>query len=193
MVNAGESIGDVAVRDSLVNEGVGQNYGLEITLEKFFDRGYYFLLTGSLFNSAYRGSDGIWRHSAFNGNYNLSALGGYEFKISKKNTLAFDSKITWTGGARYVPIDLDSSAVAGETVRDYTRAYEEKYKDYFRMDIKATITFNGKRASHSLALDFQNVFNTKNVFSQNYNPETNTVETKYQLGFLPLVYYRVEF
>jgi hypothetical protein len=24
-------------------------------------------------------------------------------------------------------------------------------------------------------------------------PETNAVETKYQLGFLPLVYYRVEF
>jgi hypothetical protein len=193
MVNAGESIGDVSVSDSLVNEGIGQNYGLELTLEKFFDRGYYFLLTGSLYNSTYRGSDGVWRNSAFNGNYNLSALGGYEFKISKKNTLAFDSKITWTGGARYVPIDLDSSAVVGETVRDYSRAYEEKYKDYFRMDIKATITFNGKRASHSLALDFQNVFNTKNVFAQNYNPETNAVETKYQLGFLPLVYYRVEF
>lgn len=193
MVNAGESIGDVAVRDSLVNEGIGQNYGLELTLEKFFDRGYYFLLTGSLFNSTYRGSDGIWRNSAFNGNYNLSALGGYEFKISKKNTLAFDSKITWTGGARYVPIDLDSSAVAQETIRDYSRAYEEKYKDYFRMDIKATITFNGKRASHSLALDFQNVFNTKNIFSQNYNTETNSIETKYQLGFLPLLYYRVEF
>lgn len=193
MVNAGESIGDVNVRDSLVNDGIGQNYGLELTLEKFFDRGYYFLLTGSLYNSTYRGSDGIWRNSAFNGNYNLSALGGYEFKISKKNTLAFDSKITWTGGARYVPIDLDSSAVAGETVRDYSRAYEPKYKDYFRMDIKATITFNGKRASHSLALDFQNVFNTKNVFAQNYNPETNSVETKYQLGFLPLVYYKVEF
>jgi hypothetical protein len=193
MVNAGENIGDVSVRDSLVNEGIGQNYGLELTIEKFFDRGYYFLVTGSLFNSTYRGSDGVWRNSAFNGNYNLSALGGYEFKISKKNTLAFDSKITWTGGARYVPIDLDSSIFAGETVRDFTRAYEPRYKDYFRMDIKATVTFNGKRASHSLAFDFQNVFNTKNVFSQNFNSETGTLETKYQLGFLPLLFYRVEF
>ena len=193
MANAGESIGDVSVRDSLVNEGNGQNLGLELTLEKFFDRGYYFLLSGSLYNSTYRGSDGVWRNTAFNGNYNLSALGGYEFKISKKNTLAFDSKITWTGGARYVPIDMDSSMAVGATVRDHTRAYEEKYKDYFRMDVKATITFNGKRASHSLAFDFQNVFNTKNIFSQNYNPDTQQVETKYQLGFLPLVYYRVEF
>ena len=193
MANAGASIGDVQVSDSLENKGIGQNMGLEFTLEKFFDRGYYFLLTASLYNSTYRGSDGIWRNTAFNGNYNMSALGGYEFKISKKNTLAFDSKITWTGGARYVPIDMDSSIVTGQTIRNYSEAYEAKYKDYFRMDIKATFTFNGKRASHSLALDFQNVFNTKNVFSQNYNPETQQVETKYQLGFLPLLYYRVEF
>jgi hypothetical protein len=92
-----------------------------------------------------------------------------------------------------VPLDIDSSIVAGEEVRDRSRAYEEKYRDYFRMDIKATFSFNGKRASHSLAFDFQNVFNTKNIFSQNYNPATQQVDTKYQLGFLPLLYYRVEF
>ncbi|MCF8465290.1 MAG: carboxypeptidase-like regulatory domain-containing protein [Flavobacteriales bacterium] len=193
MANAGASIGDVQVSDSLVNKGTGENIGIELTIEKFFDRGYYFLLTGSLYNSTYKGSDGVRRNTAFNGNYNLSALGGYEFKISKKNTLAFDSKITWTGGARYVPIDIDASVAQQETVRDYSRAYEAKYKDYFRMDLKATIVFNGKRASHSLALDFQNVTNTKNIFSQIFNSDTGQLETKYQLGFLPLVYYRVEF
>lgn len=107
--------------------------------------------------------------------------------------MAFDTKLTWTGGARYIPIDLDASVLSGETVRDQSRAYEAKYPDYFRLDIKASVNFNGKRASHSLALDFQNVTNMKNVFSQNFNPESGSIETKYQLGFLPLVYYRVEF
>lgn len=193
MVNAGESIGDVQVRDSLVNKGTGDNMGVELTIEKFFDRGYYFLLTGSLYNSTYQGSDGVRRNSAFNGNYNMSALGGYQLKISKKNTLSFDTKITWTGGARYVPIDLDASIAAQQTVRDYDRAYGKRYKDYFRADFKITFVFNGKRASHSLAVDLQNIFNTKNIFSVNYNPQTQQVETKYQLGFLPLMYYRVEF
>jgi len=193
MVNAGENIGDVKVSDSLVNKGTGSNMGVELTVEKFFDRGYYFLLTGSLYNSLYKGSDGIERNSAFNGNYNLSALGGYEFKISPKNTIAFDTKVTWTGGARYTPIDLDSSIVVDRTIRDFSRAYEGKYKDYFRLDMKVSFRFNGKHASHSLALDFQNVTNTKNVFSQNFNPETQEIDTKYQLGFLPLLYYRVEF
>jgi len=193
MVNAGESIGDVQVRDSLVNKGTGDNMGVELTIEKFFDRGYYFLLTGSLYNSTYTGSDGVRRNSAFNGNYNMSALGGYQLNISKKNTLSFDTKITWTGGARYVPIDLDASIAAQQTVRDDDRAYAKRYKDYFRADFKITVAFNGKRASHSLAVDLQNLFNTKNIFSVNYNPQTQQVETKYQLGFLPLMYYRVEF
>ncbi|MBI1287934.1 MAG: TonB-dependent receptor [Flavobacteriales bacterium] len=193
MVNAGASIGDLQVADSLVNQGTGQNMGLELTIEKFFDRGYYFLLTGSLYNSTYKGSDGVVRNSAFNGNFNSTALGGYQLKISKKNTLSFDTKITWTGGMRYVPIDLDASKLEGTTVRDASRAFEEKYKNYFRMDFKISFAFNGKRASHSLAFDLQNIFNTKNIFSQSYNPQTQQVETKYQLGFLPLVYYRVEF
>src|SRR5690606_3211941 len=43
--------------DSLVNNGTGRNFGLELTLEKFFSRGYYFLFTASLFDSRYRASD----------------------------------------------------------------------------------------------------------------------------------------
>jgi hypothetical protein len=193
MANAGESIGDIQVADSLVHDGIGRNMGLEVTVEKFMGRGYYFLFTASLYNSTYRGSDAVWRNSAFNGNYGLSALGGYELRLSPKNTLAFDSRITWTGGMRYVPIDLDASIAEGRQVRDVSRAYEERYRDYFRADIKVTFTFNGKRASHSLAIDFQNVFNTRNVFSMNYDVAREEVVTKYQLGFLPLVFYRVEF
>lgn len=37
--------------DSLENKGSGKNYGLELTIEKFYSQGYYFLVTGSLFES----------------------------------------------------------------------------------------------------------------------------------------------
>ena len=37
--------------DSLVNNGTGENYGFELTLEKFYSKGYYFLITASLFES----------------------------------------------------------------------------------------------------------------------------------------------
>jgi hypothetical protein len=193
MLNAGESIGDLPIVDSLVNTGTGMNYGLDLTLEKFFSKRYYFIVAGSIYNSTYRGSDGMERNTTWNGNYNLKALGGYELPMGKKNTLSFDTRITWTGGRRYVPVDMDASRVQGDAVYDLSRAYEPRYKDYFRWDIKVSFAFNGKRASHSLALDFQNILNTKNIFSQYYDPATQAIETKYQLGFLPLAYYRVEF
>src|SRR5690606_40225300 len=46
-------------QDSLVNSGTGRNYGIELTLERFFNKGYYFLITSSIFDSQYAGSDGI--------------------------------------------------------------------------------------------------------------------------------------
>ena len=58
MLNAGDFFGIPSV-DSMVNEGTGYNYGLELTVEKFLSRNYYVLLTGSLFDSKYKGYDGI--------------------------------------------------------------------------------------------------------------------------------------
>ncbi|MEM8566469.1 MAG: carboxypeptidase-like regulatory domain-containing protein, partial [Bacteroidota bacterium] len=40
-------------KGSLVNEGTGRNYGIELTLEKFFSKGYYMLLTTSIYESTY--------------------------------------------------------------------------------------------------------------------------------------------
>lgn len=49
-LNVGADFG-LSNEDSLVNNGTGHNYGLELTLEKFFSNQYYFLITASLFNS----------------------------------------------------------------------------------------------------------------------------------------------
>ena len=70
-------------RTGITNEGTGRNYGLEVTLEKFFNKGYYYLTTVSLFQSKYTGSDNIERNTAFNSNYVLNALAGKEFNLGK--------------------------------------------------------------------------------------------------------------
>jgi len=67
-----------------MNEGTGENYGLEFTLERFFSKGYYVLGTASLFQSTYKGSDGIERSTAFNGQYVLNLLGGKEFRLKRE-------------------------------------------------------------------------------------------------------------
>lgn len=66
----------------LVNEGTGKNYGVEITLERFFANNYYFMVNASVFNSTYTALDGIERNTAFNSNYLTNLLLGKEFYIT---------------------------------------------------------------------------------------------------------------
>lgn len=199
MLNAGAGFGFPTV-DSLLNDGTGRNYGLELTLEKFFSDGYYFLLTGSLFNSFYTGSDGVERGTVFNGNYIANALGGKEFALGK-HILSIDGKVTYAGGKRFSPIDLEASRMQGTTIRDESRAFEEQYPYYLRLDLKTTFRMNTNKFTQEWSIDLQNLTNRNNVFEQTYSPSadndadpnTSAIQTTYQIGLFPVVQYRILF
>jgi len=108
-------------RDSLVNKGTGENYGVELTIERFLHKNYYFLITASLFSSTYKGYDGIERNTAFNGNFVLNAIGGYELVFANRKDIAFNFglKATWAGGVPYVPYDVSETVRLGEIVLDW--------------------------------------------------------------------------
>lgn len=193
MLNAGADFGVPDV-DSLVNNGLGRNYGLELTLEKSFSNHYYFLITTSLFESEYQGSDQKWRNTAFNSQYVLNGLFGREFELGSKNrVLAVDIKSTYAGGQYVTPIDLEASRQAKEMVFDHENAYTVKNPDYFRTDFKISFRMNSKKLTHEWALDIQNVFNTQNLFRRTYNPETEQIVDNYQLGIFPIPQYRLTF
>ena len=181
--------------DSLVNNGTGKNTGIEFTLEKFFSKNYYFLLTTSFFDSKYKGSDGVERNSAFNGNYTINLLAGTEFNLdpNKRKVLTLNSKFTMAGGKRYIPINLDASIANNEVQYDYENAYADQYSDYSRLDVKFGFKLNGKKVTQEWSLDIQNILDTENVFQQVYNPTTQTIQTEYQLGFFPMMNYRILF
>lgn len=179
--------------NNLVSEGTGQNYGVEITLEKFYSKGYYLLFTSSLFESKYKGSDNVTRNTAFNGNYVFNLLGGKEFKINQKHVLSLDLRATYAGGKRYTPIDLAASKAVNDEVRDGTRAFELQYADYFRLDVKPGYRFNSKRVTHEFTIDIQNVTRNANVFQQSYDIKNQTIKTDYQLRFFVIPQYRVLF
>lgn len=192
MQNEGADFGISAI-DSLENKGSGKNYGAELTFEKFYSRGYYFLLTVSLYESKYKASDGVERNTAFNGNYTVNLLAGKEWTIKKKNVLGLNFRIVTSGGKRYIPIDFARSEASGETEYDYSHAYEKRQKDYFRTDIKISYRFNGKKVTHELALDVDNVFNTKNIWQRYYDRSSNSIKTEYQAGLFPIPLYRILF
>jgi hypothetical protein len=197
MLNEGASFAPTEQGD-LANSGTGKNYGLELTVEKFFSHGYYALATGSIYQSKYTPSDQIERNTAFNGNFVYNILGGKEFRIgkAKRNAITIDVKFTHAGGRYYTPIDLEASQREGKEVYmgdDY--AYSARYPDFLRLDVKAGFTYNSRKwkFSQTFYLDIQNVTGHQNIFAQAYNPVTHKVNTLYQIGFYPNFVYRIQF
>ena len=197
MLNEGSSYAPTE-EGNLANKGTGTNYGIEITVEKFFSHGYYGLLTGSLYEAKYKGSDGVERNTAFNGNFVYNLLGGKEFKVGKarRNSISVDLKFSHAGGRYYTPIDLEASRAKGQQVnKGDAYAFSERYPDFYRLDVKAGFTYNSKkiRLSQTFYIDIQNVTGHQNVFAQQYNPLTKQVNTLYQIGFYPNFVYKIQF
>ena len=58
---------DFTFNKVLTNNTKGYNYGVDLTLERFMHNHYYYLLTASLYESKYKGGDGLWHNTRFNG------------------------------------------------------------------------------------------------------------------------------
>lgn len=191
-LNLGAEYGN-PTEDGLVNKGTGTNYGAELTIDKPFSRGYYVMATASLFQSLYKGSDGIEHNTAYNNNYVLNVLGGKEWKVGKANAVCIDVKMTAAGGKRYTEINLPASADAHTAVYFNDQPYGQQFNDYFRTDVKLTYRRNGNRVMQEIYLDLQNVTNSQNAFRQGFDNRANVVRTQNQLGFTPSVNYRIQF
>ncbi|MBL7810101.1 MAG: carboxypeptidase-like regulatory domain-containing protein, partial [Saprospiraceae bacterium] len=184
-------------KNNLVNKGTGSNIGIELTAEKFFSQGWYSLVTVSLFDSKYKGSDDVKRSTAFDGGYVANILAGKEFKLGKsgRRFLTLDTKLTTAGGRPYTPVDLAASQAAGREILLEDQAFSLRLGDYFRWDVKIGYRKNStkRKLSETFFLDFQNVTNRQNIFATRYNEVRNEIGKTYQIGFFPDVMYRVEF
>lgn len=188
--------------DSLVNGGTGTNYGIEVTLEHFMDKGFYVLFTSSLYESRFKGSNGEEFGTAFNGNYTFNLLGGKEFvlrrktgeeKKEKQKSFTVDGRVTLNGGQRYTPVNVEHSFDLGYTVQDYSRTNELQYPDYFRADIRIAYKVSSKKLTQEWAIDFRNLTNHKNLFTREFNPVSGEFQDTYQIGFLPIGQWRIYF
>ncbi len=196
MINAGSGFSRFFADTTLVNEGVGRNYGIELTLEKSFSRGYYYLFTGSIFDSKYKGSDNVWRNTTFNGQYAMNALVAKEFLIKGNNSLNVGTKITYAGGRWYGKPDLAQSSANQEVIFEERTFNTLKFRDYFRLDLKLNYKWNRPKVTHEFALDIVNVLGVKNILKLSWapdHPSGNPIQEEYQLGLLPVFYYKIDF
>lgn len=194
MINEGDEF-TISGDHSMKNDGTGKNYGVELTLEKFLSQGFYFLFTSSLFRSTYVPFDGKEYNTKFNNGYVMNLLAGYEFKIGKFNVLAIDVKGAYAGGKRYTPIDIEKSKQEGYTVLIAEQSFTKQYPVYFRLNARITFRVNAKKAklSQEWGLDLDNITNHQNVFTSQYDPFNNNIYTTYQMGFMPMMTYKIYF
>jgi hypothetical protein len=196
MLNAGADF-VFPEKAGLVNKGTGSNIGVELTLEKFLSKGYYLLTSGSIFDSKYKGSDGIERNTTYDYGYAANVLTGGEWKVggSRRNALTLDLRMSTTGGRYTTPIDKAESMAQGREVLDESKYNSVQLAGYFRLDTKFGFRINSqkRKLSHTFYLDLQNVTNRKNIFLRRYNPIYGTVGDVNQIGFFPDILYRVQF
>lgn len=186
----------------LVNEGTGKNYGMELTLERYFNKGYYFLLNTSIYDSKYTSLEGVERNTNYNSNYLFNLLGGKEWDHmgKKKNqTLTLNGKLFFSGGRKIIPLLRDNNGElavdpASNRYYDYAKAYDEKLDDLYTITLSSSYKWNKPKSTHELMLSVDNMTNNKGRIGEFYDDtEPGNVGYTAQLGIFPNLMYRVYF
>ena len=182
---------------ALANEGIGQNIGVEISLRKFMQNNFYYLLNATLYDAKYEGSDGITRDSRYNGQYTVNATLGKEWRKQKEAGLervhGWNIRIVNTGGFRANPIDLAASQDFGRTIYDLENAFQDQLPGFFRVDLRWYVKRNKPGKVSTFSIDIQNLTNAQNVAFSYYDVLQGSLVEKYQLGIIPLLSWRLEF
>ncbi len=182
--------------DPLVNEGAGRNYGLELTLERYLSNGWYGLLTGSVFDSEYKGGDNIWRSTRFDRGYSFAILGGKEWEFRGEDRVRFlslNGRITLMGGERYSPVDLQKSHNEREVFYDEARAFSRQEPNVLYADVTIEYRKNRQNISTVWSLQMINVTGYQEFYGYRYNLRENTIEEERATIIIPNLSYKIEF
>lgn len=186
----------------LVNKGTGKNYGMELTLERFFSKGYYYLINASIYDSKYKTLEGVERNTKYNGNYLANILIGKEFanRGKKKNqTLNLNAKVFFGGGQRYIPLLTDAQGrlavdPANNKFWDYKKAYDKKFEDIYQVNLSASYKWNKPKVTHELFITLDNITNNKGKLSEYYDEKIpGKIGYVTQFELFPNLMYRLYF
>lgn len=187
---------DYIFADNFVSEGVARNVGIELTYQQYFTSSTYFLLNGTLYDSKYTGGDGIERNTRYNGQFGFNVTGGKEFNWQKNNKVkmvGLNLRATWFGGFWESPVDIVQSVFHFRTVYDETRAFTWQLPNFFKIDLRVYYKRVKKKYTSILGLDILNATNHQNIAYHYFDLKNIQVTSKYHLGLIPNLSYRIEF
>ncbi|NVN95397.1 MAG: TonB-dependent receptor [Bacteroidetes bacterium] len=181
--------------DSLVNKGKGSNIGIDITFERFLNKGYYYLATASIFNSKYKGGDGIERNARFNKNYVVNLLGGKEWNVgrNKNNILNINAKLCLMGGDYYNPLNYSATYASQDIVENESKAFTLRKKDAQILSLSASYRINKLKHSSIWAISFINVLGYKEANTYYFDKTSNSIKQDVNQIVMPNFSYKLEF
>lgn len=185
---------DGYAKTALVSEGLGRNYGIDVSVDKYFQHNFFLLLGGSLYRSQYQPLNGKWYDTRYNGKFNLSLMGGKEFAIGKKSVLEVGGRGVYSGGLRYSPVDSVATLIAGQLISKEDAPFSLKVPNYMRIDVRVACRWNGQKVAHILALDVQNLTNRVNYSTLIYQAGAQSpFVLRKQATLTPVISYIIDF
>ena len=179
----------------LTNTGTGYNAGVEMSLEKFFTRGWHGMATLSAFESRYTAMDGVLRNSRFNLGVVSNVMVGKEWKLGGEGTdkvLTTSLRYNVMGGQWYTPIDLEASIATGDRV-DSSDLMSAKNDPVHKLDAMIAYRVGRAKVSHEIKMDVQNVLSAETTAYRRYDQRTEKIVPVSQMKMLPLLQYTLRF
>ncbi len=184
---------DMYFQEPLSNKGTGTNKGIDFTLERYMKDGYYYMCTATIFDSKYKGGDGVERNTSFNRGFVLNILGGKEWQVRQNNLLAINSKVAFMGGNRFTPANQEASKVNEIVVLDDSRAFDWQEKNKLFVDIAFNYTINKAKSAHTIAVQAKNALMQSEMFGWAYDFKKQKVVEHGITMVYPYVSYKVVF
>ena len=151
------------------------------------------MLTASVYESNFKGGDGVERNTRLNQNYILNLLAGKEWQVRKNNFFSVNGKFTVAGGTRYTPPNQEASQVAQAVVYDNDKLYDGQWNTNYYLDISLNYRINKKRLSHNFILQAKNLTAQKELIGFSYNYVDQYAQPEELAIVLPYFTYKIEF
>jgi len=183
---------------ALVNEGVGRNYGIDFTLERYLKDGLYGMFTATLFKSEYRDAQGDWHHTRHDRTWITNILGGKEWMVGKghKNVFGLNGRLTLMGGDRYTPMTPGTTydEVAKRPDKSIPQDGANPFSKQLNMNVgyafSVKYTINKQHTAHHFILEYLQM---RSFHGQTFDISTHELVDKYTSLTFPNIAYRVEF
>lgn len=154
----------------------GRSYGMEFLYEQKLYKGFYGIVSYTLFWSQFKDAFNNFVSSSWDTRHIISLTGGKKFKRNWELGLRYRIQ----GGTPYTPYDVDASTLytrfnpGNPGILDYNNINSQRTKWFHSADIRVTKKWYFKKLSFELYLDVQNFYLSKAPQAPTFSPVYDT-------------------